>query len=43
MIQQDKFNYSPSGKALGKQRKTNEDQGEKQVDALKASYKNYHQ
>ena len=31
--------YSPLGKALEKQRKTIEDQGEKQVDALKTSYK----
>ena len=38
-IQQAKFNYSPLGKALEKQRKTIEDQGEKQVDALKTSYK----
>ena len=28
-IQQAKFNYSPFGKALEKQRKTTEDQGEK--------------
>ena len=39
IIQQAKFNYSPLGKALEKQRKTIEDQGEKQVDALKISYK----
>ena len=39
IIQQAKFNYSPLGKALEKQRKTIEDQGEKQVDALKTSYK----
>ena len=39
IIQQAKFNYSPLGKALEKQRKTTEDQGEKQVDALKTSYK----
>ena len=39
IVQQDKFNYSPLGKALEKQRKTIEDQGEKQVDALKTSYK----
>ena len=38
-IQQAKFNYSPLGKALEKQRKTIEDQGEKQVNALKTSYK----
>ena len=43
IIQQAKFNYSPLGKAIEKQRKTNEDQGEKQVVALeylKASNKN---
>ena len=39
IIQQDKFNYSPLGKVLEKQRKTIEDQGEKQADALKTSYK----
>ena len=39
IIQQAKFNYSPLGKAIEKQRKTIEDQGEKQVDALKISYK----
>ena len=39
VIQQAKFNYFPLGKALEKQRKTIEDQGEKQVDALKTSYK----
>ena len=39
IIQQAKFNYSPLGKALKKQRETIEDQGEKQVDALKTSYK----
>ena len=39
IIQQAKFNYSPLGKALEKQRKTIEDKGEKQVDALKTSYK----
>ena len=39
IIQQAKFNYSPLGKALEKQRKTIEDQGEKQIDALKTSYK----
>ena len=33
-IQQAKFNYSPLGKALEKQRKTIEDQGEKQVKAI---------
>ena len=39
IIQQAKFNYSPLGKAIEKQRKTIEDQGEKQLDALKISYK----
>ena len=39
IIQQAKFNYLPLGKAIKKQRKTIEDQGEKQVDALKTSYK----
>ena len=39
IIQQAKFNYSPLGIALEKQRKTIKDQGEKQVDALKTSYK----
>ena len=39
IIQQAKFNYSPLGKALEKQRKTIEYQGEKQADALKTSYK----
>ena len=34
IIQQAKFNYSPLGKALEKQRKTIEDRGEKQVVAL---------
>ena len=38
IIQQAKFN-SPLGKALEKQGKTIEDQGEKQVDALKTLYK----
>ena len=36
IIQQAKFTYSPLGKALEKQRKTIEDQGEKQVDALES-------
>ena len=36
IIQQAKFNYSPLGKALEKQRKTIKDQGEKQVVALKS-------
>ena len=39
IIQQAKFTYSPLGKAFGKQIKTIEDQGKKQVDALKTSYK----
>ena len=39
IIQQAKFNYSPLGKALEKQVKTIKDQEEKQVDALKTSYK----
>ena len=39
IIQQAKFNYSPLGKALEKQVKTIKDQGKKQVDALKTSYK----
>ena len=39
IIQQAKFNYSPLGKALEKQRKTIEDEGEKQVDVCKTSYK----
>ena len=36
IIQQVKFSYSPLGKALEKQRKTIEDQGEKQVVALES-------
>ena len=36
IIQQAKFNYSPIGKALEKQRKTIEDQGEKRVVALES-------
>ena len=39
VLQQAKFNYSPLGKALEKQVKTIKDQREKQVDALKTSYK----
>ena len=39
IIQQAKFNYSPLRKALEKQIKTIEDQGEKQVNALKTSKK----
>ena len=35
MIEQAKFTYSPLGKAFEKQIKTIEDQGEKQIDALK--------
>ena len=34
IIEQAKFTYSPLGKAFGKQRKTIEDQGKKQIDAL---------
>ena len=34
IIEQAKFTYPPLGKAFGKQAKTIEDQGEKQVDAL---------
>ena len=39
IIQQAKFNYSPLRKVIKKQIKTIEDQREKQVDALKTSYK----
>ena len=39
IIQQAKYHYSPLRKALEKQVKTIKDQGEKQVDALKTSYK----
>ena len=39
MNQQAKFKYSPLGKALEKQIKTIKDQGEKQVNVLKTSYK----
>ena len=35
IIEQAKFTYSPLGKAFEKQIKTTEDQGQKQVDALK--------
>ena len=35
IIEQAKFSYSPLGKAFKKQIKTIEDQGEKQIDALK--------
>ena len=35
LIEQAKFTYSPSGKAFEKQIKTIEDQGRKQVEALK--------
>ena len=34
IIQQAKFNYSPLGKALEKQRKTIEDRGKKQVETI---------
>ena len=36
LIEQAKFTYSPLGKAFEKQAKTIEDQGKKQVDALKS-------
>ena len=39
IIQQAKFTYSTLGKAFEKQIKTIEDQGKKQVEALKTSYK----
>ena len=39
IIIQAKFTYSPLGKAFEKQIKTIEDQGKKQVDALKTGYK----
>ena len=39
IIQQAKFTYSPLGKAIEKHMKTIKDQREKQVDALKTSYK----
>ena len=35
IIEQDKFTYSPLGKAFEKQVKTVEDQGQKQINALK--------
>ena len=35
IIQQSKFTYSPLGKAFKKQIKTTEEQGKKQVEALK--------
>ena len=35
IIEQAKFTYSPLGKAFEKQTKTIEDQGKKQIDALK--------
>ena len=34
IIEQAKFEYSPLGKAFGKQVKTTEDQGKKQIEAL---------
>ena len=37
IIQQAKFNYSPLGKAIEKQRKTIEDQGEKQIESIQDS------
>ena len=36
IIEQAKFTYSPLGNAFEKQRKTIEDQGQKQVEALKS-------
>ena len=39
IIQQAKFNYSPLGKALGKQIKTIEDQGEKQIKTIQDNRK----
>ena len=39
IIQQAKFNYSPLGKAIEKQRKTIEDQGKKQVKAIQDNKK----
>ena len=38
IIEQAKFTYSPLGKAFEKQIKAIEDQGEKQIDALKNLY-----
>ena len=35
IIEQGKFTYSPLGEAFGKQKKTIEDQGQKQDEALK--------
>ena len=35
LIEPDKFTYSPLGKALEKQTKTIENQGQKQIEALK--------
>ena len=46
IIEQAKFTYSPLRKAFEKQTKTIEDQGQKQVDALKfleSTNKQYHQ
>ena len=37
IIQQAKFNYSPLGKAIEKQRKTIEDQGKEQVKAIRGN------
>ena len=42
IIQQAKFNYSPLGKALEKQRKTIEDQGKKQVKAIQDKKQIFH-
>ena len=39
IVQKAKFNYSPLGKALEKQIKTIEDQGEKQIKAIEDNIK----
>ena len=41
VIEQDKLTYSPLGKALGKQKETVEDQGEKQIKVLCWKTSNY--
>ena len=43
IIHQAEIAYSPLGKAFEKQTKTNEDQGKKQVEALKVSKSNVQQ
>ena len=40
IIEKVKFTYSPLGKAFGKQIKTNEDKGEKQIKAISRSRTN---